>query len=1030
MTHPSAAPALRRAVTPADRMCLVMRDVVPPYVMQVVVSGRGSVDPVALTTAVDRASAAVPGARLVLRGDEWVDSGVAPRVRVVRGRELDDARLSTDPLLGAPVGPAGRANTEVVLLTGEPTVVLFRAFHGVMDGRGLVTWVLEVFRVLRGEDPLGAADSTTARDLVERMAPDGRPTVLAPRHRSPVGHGRPRCGEPEYLIRRRTLRTTSPALVARLTAVLADHVEGPARVMVPVDMRRHAPEVRSTANLSLPLFLDAEPGTPWPAVNSRLLAGLLGRRELDESGSDGLTVLPPVVSRVLQRLAYQLGARTGRNLVSALVSHLGRVELGAVRAPGFEPVSVGVLPVHTAMIPVSFAMVETGSVTELSVSCRNGRGVGQRLDALLDEISRRLDEPRVTPGPIGPADERFASVPGPTRTTDALDVRFRRQVVATPDAVAVTDPDGSLTYRELADAARAVAARLIECGVAPGDVVGVLAGRTRHGVFAQWGVLLAGAAFLPLDPAHPAGRSAEVLRDAGVAVCIAERAYVTGVIGTADVLVAEEASTGPATDPGVARGPGDVAYVTYTSGSTGRPKGVEVTDAGVGTFLDAAVDWYLLGPSSRFAHHLTPAADLACLAFFGALLTGGELIVVPEDMSHLTLRKVLVTSGANTYVLTPSLVDLTSRLGIVPVTPRCAVFAGELLTRAVADRARALFGPQARLVNSYGPTEVTIVCATRVIDNEMPNDAVSVPIGRSPRGTTMLVLDEDLRVVGPGGTGELYFGGPQVARGYRGRPDLTAERFVRLPGGMRCYRTGDLVRVLGGGEIEFVGRVDDQLKIRGNRVEPTEIRIVLERHRSVGSAAVLAVTRPDRGDPALVAYVVPARPGEEVDAAALRDFLAARVPRFMIPTSFHVLDELPMNANGKLDRARLTESVVTDGRAAVRTPDGDGDDRVLRGVRCVWARVLGTEEDTLAGGSDFFALGGDSLSAVRMLAEVSASVVGVGSEAEFVEQIGRVTHHLTLDRVGAAARTACGPDGPACVSEGPGGLHSRGPTPA
>ncbi|GAA3139817.1 hypothetical protein GCM10010466_33640 [Planomonospora alba] len=988
----------RRPISATELMCFSMRDLAPPYAIQYVVEGIGAISAAALRDAVSVASACSPGSRLTRSGKDWVDSGVPPSVEVVTGRSLDYSHPHGDPVLTGAIGAAGdgpEPTVEVVLLPGYPVTVVFRAFHGVMDGRGLAMWVTDVFRALRGEEPLGAPDPTADHDLVARLGAKGSPTPLAPRFSSALGHGAPVRGEPAYLTRLRTVRAAPPAAVARIAAVLARHSATPSRFMIPIDLRRHDPGLRSTANLSLPLFLDATPGQRWWEINDQLLTGLLERRELNEMASAGLAEAPAVLSRTIQRGMRRLGAHFGRNVVSGLISHIGRVDLGELSGPEFTATSFRIIPVHTMMIPLGFMLVETDSVLELAVSVRNGRGIPERLDRLLDEIVAELEgavpDAGDGAGRRSPAGSP-AEAPGATAVT-----LFRDRVAAAPDAIAVRGPEGELTYRELAARADAVAAELLGLGVRPGDVVAVLAGRTPGGVVAQWAALLAGAAFLPLDPSHPVERIRETLRRSGTRHCLVERRHLEIVGDTAEPIVLEEFAEAAAEPVPVAVDPSDTAYVVYTSGSTGLPKGVRVTHAGVANWYASAKEWYRLGPGTKYCHYHTPAADLACIAFFAAHLSGGSLVLVPDELDPVTIRGMLTTSGADTVLLTPSLAEVIVSLGFEPAPIRTLIFAGEQLNAPLAAEARRFFGPDTLMVNSYGPAEVTLTCTNHTLGPEIDPAGGPVPIGRPSAGTPVFLLDADRNPVAPGEIGELYFGGPQVARDYLGQPDLTAERFVVLDGGERAYRTGDLAHALPDGTLVFHGRVDDQVKIRGYRIEPNEVRLAIERHPAVRQAAVVAHRR-NGSDHALAAFVVS---DTTIDPAVLRAHLAERLPSYMIPATVHQLPALPLNGNGKLDRSRLP---VPLGPGPDPEPPAAAESVPAR-IQRIWADILGVRLTALHPDSEFFAHGGDSLSAVRMLSAV-ARILPVESESDFITAVRRSTGPLTLARVCEAAHRA------------------------
>ncbi|MFI9404833.1 peptide synthetase [Nocardia sp. NPDC052316] len=381
----------RRKISPTERLYFFTREVSPPFLMHLAVHGVGTLDPNAVQRAVDVASAANPGARLVRDGRYWVDSGVPAQVRVVPGWTLDYAALEDDAVLNSPIGPTPERTTEVLLLTGEQTTLVFRVFHGVMDGMGMRMWADDVLRALRGVAPVGAPDPIADAELVARVGAPGKQTLVLPTYPAPTGRGRQDPNAPRWLLRHRTIHANGKGIVARVSAILAAENGAGSRFMVPVDLRRHDPALRSTGNLALPLFVDVAPGDSWETVSARMRAGLQGKTELNQLDNGGLSKFPPAAVRTVLRVSNWLGARCNRNMVSATVSHMGSVDLDEMAVPGWTPSTMRVLPQHSGAMPLLFGMVESRGQLELTVSCRNGAGVEPRLEALLDKIAATLE---------------------------------------------------------------------------------------------------------------------------------------------------------------------------------------------------------------------------------------------------------------------------------------------------------------------------------------------------------------------------------------------------------------------------------------------------------------------------------------------------------------------------------------------------------------------------------------------------------------------------------------------------------------
>ncbi|CAL9641874.1 D-alanine--D-alanyl carrier protein ligase [Streptomyces sp. enrichment culture] len=552
---------------------------------------------------------------------------------------------------------------------------------------------------------------------------------------------------------------------------------------------------------------------------------------------------------------------------------------------------------------------------------------------------------------------------------ESVQAAFAAQVVRSPDAVAVRCAGRELSYRELDERANRLAHRLLESGVGAEAPVAVLMERSVDLVVALLGVLKAGAFYLPLHSGYPLERMQWIVDETSAPVLLTDRAMRERGLPVAPVVVAVdetgESAGFPVTDPGVPSRPEQLAYVMFTSGSTGRPKGVAVTHRNV---LDLVVD----GMFGRGAHErvlmVAPYAfDPSTYEVWVPLLHGGRTVVAPEgDPSVATLARLIGQEGITGLQVTAGLFRVMAE-----EDPGCFAGVREVITGGdvispAAVRRVLQHCPDTVVRSTYGPTETTLF-ATQTPWTTAGTVPAPVPVGQPLDGMCAYVLDEKLSPVPAGATGELYLAGAGLARGYHGRADLTAERFVADPfgpAGSRMYRTGDLARWSHEGLLEFAGRADDQVKIRGFRIELGEIEAVLGRHPSLAQIAVVA--REDQpGDKRLVAYAVAAN--GTLDTDALRDHAAGLLPEYMVPSAFVVLDRLPLTANGKLDRRALPAPVyATDtGGRGPRTPR----EEILCGL---FAELLGLP--TVGIDDNFFALGGHSLLATRLAGRVRSAL--------------------------------------------------------
>ncbi|GAA2745817.1 amino acid adenylation domain-containing protein [Kitasatospora cinereorecta] len=650
----------------------------------------------------------------------------------------------------------------------------------------------------------------------------------------------------------------------------------------------------------------------------------------------------------------------------------------------FAPASIARLAEHTAALLRAFT---TAPDTPLSA-----------VDPLTAEERAHLL------GPTGPANRGMHTAEPRTAPE-----RVAEHIARTPHAVAVSGGGRTLTYAELDAAASALARRLRAAGVGREDLVGVCLGRSVDLAVALLGVWRAGAAYLPLDPAHPRARREFTVADAGVEWVVADetgRAALDGLPVGVLPLYAEDV---PGQSGDAEPAPGDLAYVIYTSGSTGRPKGVELTHANLAWLLAAADHHFDFGPADVWTLVHSPAFDFSVWELWGPLTSGGRVVVLTEEevrdpaAVHAVLRTERVTVLNQTPAAFKGLRAHLAQQGadIAELALRTVVFGGDAFDVRDYRDWFAAPGGKPDLVNMYGITETTVHVTYRLITAEDAAAGVRSPIGRPLAGQHGYVLDAVGRLVPQGTVGELYVAGGGVARGYRGRPELTAERFPADPfaaTGAPMYRTGDLVRVLPDGELEYIGRADHQVKVRGYRIEPGEIETALRTLPGVRDAAVVARTEP-HGAARLVAHVVLTE-GRPLDAAELRDRLRLTLPEYMVPALFVRHARLPITANGKVDRKTLTEVAAADTATTGYEPPVGAEENALAAI---WSEVLGVER--VGRGANFFDLGGDSIIALRVVGLARAQHLGIS-----VADLFRARTLADLAALASAAEAAA--DGP------------------
>lgn len=569
-------------------------------------------------------------------------------------------------------------------------------------------------------------------------------------------------------------------------------------------------------------------------------------------------------------------------------------------------------------------------------------------------------------------------------TSEPVHVRFASAAARTPSATALASGATRVTYGELQARVNRIARHLASRAVQPGHVVGLHLDRSPDAIAALLGILTAGAAYVPLGSAIPAERSARQLRDSGARVVITDEAHVGTLPDGFDAILldthADAIAAWPATAPdGVVSRPDDLAYVLFTSGSTGEPKGVAVTHGNLANYTTGICACLGIGDDGPLVFGTAAAltADLGNTAIFPALASGGALNVLPEDAATNPerLSEYLAAAPLDVLKITPThlqalIADRPADSARAVLPRKWLVLGGEALTWDLATR---LLGAQrCRVLNHYGPTETTVGAATFEVTEARAEElralgARTVPIGRPLPNVSLTVIDAHGAEVPVGVAGELAIGGSGVARGYVGRADLTAERFIHLADRGRAYRTGDRVRRLPTGDVEYLGRLDGQVKVRGFRVELGEIEAVLAAHPAVAHAAAFLA----EGGDAVAAAVVLRDAGSTIDPAAMRDFAALRLPVYMIPATVGVVHALPRTSSGKLDRAALAASFTDAGRESAGATHTAPRTEMERALLQIWADVLKRDAADIGVTDNFLALGGHSLAGIRILGKLS-----------------------------------------------------------
>ncbi|ASS75391.1 hypothetical protein CIG75_10575 [Tumebacillus algifaecis] len=684
---------------------------------------------------------------------------------------------------------------------------------------------------------------------------------------------------------------------------------------------------------------------------------------LNESGEESFLSLPGVTvtgietPAVTAKFDFAFYVRTGKGQAQ------GRFEYNAEL---FGPATVERMAAHFLVLLEGLAADPDGAVEKVPLLTKEE---WQRFEAGLEALPQQAE------------------------AAECIHLRFEQQAERTPDSVAVEYEGKTLTYRELNEQANRLARLLLDSGVQREDLVVLCLERSLVMITAILGVLKAGAAYVPVDPASPAERTGFILEDANAKVLVTQGGVLDERPEGLQVIeldaVQQQLAAYAADNPALDVQPSNLAYVIYTSGSTGKPKGVLIEHGHVHRLFAQTEAWYGFGEGDVWTLFHSYAFDFSVWEIWGALFYGGRLVVVPYWVSRspesfyqlLARRKVTVLNQTPSSFRQLIGVDQLQRSAALSL--RYVIFGGEALDFRVLRPWFDRHGDQQpQLVNMYGITETTVHVTYRVISGEEAAAVGSSSIGVPIPDLKVHVLDEELQPVPVGVFGEMYVEGAGVARGYHNRPELTAERFLPHPygaaGSGKLYKTGDVARRLPNGELEYRGRADTQVKLRGFRIELGEIEAALLQHPDVAEAVVAVKTLPS-GSQGLVGFVVPRSGVDALQTERLREFVAGKVPEYMVPGFFVNIDSVPVTINGKTDVRALP--VPEQERSSLSRPYEAPATDAERALAEIWSRVLQVEQVGVT--DNYFELGGDSIRSLQILYQARAAGIEIGMQELF-----------------------------------------------
>lgn len=884
----------------------------------------------------------------------------------------------------------GHSASQITYVKGTRHFLVFRAFHGVMDGMGLYHWANDVFRAWKKQPLIGTDLTMTDYEFLRKKRkikyrPNFPLDCIAPTGNTGSAHT-------HYLWHKVTLPGKINAITAKICQILlvasVDRGAERARFMVPVDLRHHVSVGNTTANFANPIFIEAKKGVGWPVIYSDVVKQLSNQNELQVGKYDNCFryLSLSLLKGLLNALIYYQNKKN-RYMMSGVVSKLSISLSNFNSEQGCKAVDGYFLPINVPIAPIVFIVTEHNNATTICFSVSNAHATREECTYLAVQLKKLIDEPQLPLESNLPYCDTLWSVYNNTDVDypqkQTIFTKIWKKTIEYSHQHALISKTKVLTYKQLNHRVLEIANYFSDLGVRCGDKVAIYLSRNEDMVCSILACWYLGAAYIPIDVKAPVTWVLALLKDAQPALVIDEqdqllRQNYSGLC--AHIPLKIMSTTVPKRNENSLT---QLAYIIYTSGSTGTPKGVMINHGQLLNYLSWAVKVYRNNNQPYHTALFTSIAfDLTATTLYLPLLSGGSMMLIPESINSLTLKAILTNQTINFLKLTPSHLRMISSLPMCSQHQVTLVVGGEDLSCCLAQSVTEKL-PNARIFNEYGPTETTVGCMIHQYDAQ--NDLQgSVPIGIPAANTRIYCLDSTLKPVRMEEEGEIYIAGRNVGMGYLNHLELTNKRFINDPfsPGQRMFQSGDLAKHRKDGLLIYLGRKDQQIKIHGNRIELPEIENALLAIDNISQAMVTLIklnhTLGEENNE-LIAYVVSNSKEQEVD---LRKKLSATLPYYMIPKYFIFLTELPLTVNGKVDYKNLPKPA-----SILIAPKTNTHENLLTQIRQLFANVLSLPLEVIDNHVIFGDLGGDSMQMAYMINEMLTKMIAPEHHVAFANRL-------------------------------------------
>ncbi len=968
-----------RKASPNEIVYTDMQDLYCSLAIQFIVEGIGDVEKDGFEEAVKKASLCCPSSYAILVKNKWVQASSLPMVHYIEDSLFDGYNFNEIDLFKKKMDYKEQPATEIYVFKGDVTRILFRIFHAVMDGRGALLWVENIFRAYRGEKlirPNFSMNDIQFLNTLDKIKVNNKLGFNI----SILNNDINTSNSTSVYWKRLTIKNKVPGLIAKISSVLTEEFESEEnRFMIPVDIRSHGKDIISNANLTFPVFLKTKKGESWEEINASLLFKLKNKEELNQENKSLslLSIQCKKVRKIIIKSLIGMQRKVKKYMVGGVISHIGKIELEKMSTDDFKATCFYSVPVQQPLAPMSLVAAENDNTTEIVFVTTKNVLDEKSFSAILQKVKDKIE--------VKPEYSRLTGTKTDIDDDNSVIDLFLKSVKNNPQGIALIDNQNKMTYRELDEKANSLVYLLKNNNWKKQSKVILYLEREFELIISIVATLKLAGIYISVDTNISTDRVKNMMENNTISFIVTSNKYMDEFKNLKDIKVfyIEDIDFGFKEAQEIEKNSSDdILYQIYTTGTTGTPKAIQIQDKSLKNYLCWAKKAYNVDESSVFPLFTSISVDLTITSIFLPLISGGSIKLYKDNTSYALLRDILMDYSVTYLKCTPTHLRLINELQIKVENKKVVIVGGEQFDVSLAKRARETFGQTCKIVNEYGPAEATVGCIYYTLGTEKMNDIV--PIGQPIDNTSIMLLDNSFREVQKGGIGEIYISGECLAKGYFNSEEMNQKKFVYIAG-QRMYKTGDLCKLDDNKNYIYLGRIDSQVKIRGYRVELEEIQTEINKFDVITNCIVIY-------DKTMVAYFTS---NKIIDIKQLREYLGKRLPSYMIPNNFVQVDEFRTNGGGKVDIEYLKGFLLSKSNketCATIIDSLEGD------LINIWADILKLENKNIQISDDFFDLGGDSLGVITMILKIS-QLLHIVDEKEFTQTVMENYDDITIHNI-------------------------------